>query len=34
MIETESEAERYRELGIDYGQGYLFGRPVIHRAKS
>jgi EAL domain-containing protein (putative c-di-GMP-specific phosphodiesterase class I) len=31
MIETEEEAERYRELGIDYGQGYLFGRPAIHR---
>jgi EAL domain-containing protein (putative c-di-GMP-specific phosphodiesterase class I) len=29
MIETESEAERYRQLGIDYGQGYLFGRPTI-----
>ncbi|HKF71600.1 MAG TPA: EAL domain-containing protein [Stellaceae bacterium] len=29
MIETESEAERYLELGIDYGQGYLFGRPAI-----
>jgi len=34
MIETESEAERYRDLGIDYGQGYLFGRPVIHRPKD
>jgi EAL domain-containing protein (putative c-di-GMP-specific phosphodiesterase class I) len=31
MIETESEAERYRDLGIDYGQGFLFGRPVIRR---
>lgn len=34
MIETESEAERYRDLGIDYGQGYLFGRPAIHRPKG
>jgi EAL domain-containing protein (putative c-di-GMP-specific phosphodiesterase class I) len=34
MIETESEADRYRELGIDYGQGYLFGRPTIHRPES
>jgi EAL domain-containing protein (putative c-di-GMP-specific phosphodiesterase class I) len=33
MIETESEAERYRDLGIDYGQGFLFGRPVIRRPK-
>jgi len=34
MIETESEAERYRDLGIDYGQGFLFGRPVIRRLNS
>jgi len=34
MIETESEARRYLELGIDYGQGYLFGRPVVHRLKG
>ncbi|HYC15074.1 MAG TPA: EAL domain-containing protein, partial [Stellaceae bacterium] len=31
MIETEADAISYRELGIDYGQGYLFGRPIIHR---
>ena len=31
MIETEAQAQGYRELGIDYGQGYLFGRPVILR---
>ncbi|HVM77822.1 MAG TPA: EAL domain-containing protein [Stellaceae bacterium] len=31
MIETEADAVSYRELGIDYGQGYLFGRPTIHR---
>ena len=30
MIETESQAEGYRQLGIDYGQGYLFGRPAIY----
>ena len=29
MIETEAEAEHYRRLGIDYGQGYLFGYPEI-----
>ena len=26
-IETRAEAELLRELGIDLGQGYLFGRP-------
>ncbi|MBL8111416.1 MAG: EAL domain-containing protein [Acidobacteria bacterium] len=26
-IETESEAEEVRRLGVAYGQGYLFGRP-------
>jgi EAL domain-containing protein (putative c-di-GMP-specific phosphodiesterase class I) len=31
MIETEADARSYRELGIDYGQGYLFGRPTIYR---
>jgi len=31
MIETEADAVSYREIGIDYGQGYLFGRPTIHR---
>lgn len=34
MIETEAEAASYRELGIDYGQGYLFGRPVVYRKNS
>jgi EAL domain-containing protein (putative c-di-GMP-specific phosphodiesterase class I) len=29
MIETEDQAAQYRELGIDYGQGYLFGHPEI-----
>lgn len=28
MIETEAEAALARELGIEYGQGWLFGKPV------
>lgn len=28
-VETERELEILRELGCGYGQGYLFGRPVI-----
>ena len=27
MIEEESVADLVRECGIDYGQGYLYGRP-------
>ncbi|MGA2836258.1 MAG: EAL domain-containing protein [Acidimicrobiales bacterium] len=27
-IETRAEAETLRELGVDLGQGYLFGRPA------
>ena len=27
-IETQAQAERLRDLGCDYGQGYLFSRPV------
>lgn len=27
-IETAAEAEVCRELGFDYGQGYLYGRPM------
>jgi EAL domain-containing protein (putative c-di-GMP-specific phosphodiesterase class I) len=27
-IETETQAERLRELGCDLGQGYLFSHPV------
>jgi diguanylate cyclase (GGDEF)-like protein len=27
-IETQSQADRLRDLGCDYGQGYLFSRPV------
>ena len=34
MIETEAEAASYRDLGIDYGQGYFFGRPVVYRKNS
>ncbi len=26
-VESEALAERVRELGVDYGQGYVFGRP-------
>jgi EAL domain-containing protein (putative c-di-GMP-specific phosphodiesterase class I) len=26
-IETPAEARLLRELGVDLGQGYLFGRP-------
>jgi EAL domain-containing protein (putative c-di-GMP-specific phosphodiesterase class I) len=29
-IETESQFRRLRTMGIDYGQGYLFSRPVPH----
>ena len=28
-IETESQAKRLSEFGIDFGQGYLFGRPNV-----
>jgi EAL domain-containing protein (putative c-di-GMP-specific phosphodiesterase class I) len=28
MIETEEQAALIRDLGVTYGQGYLFGRPV------
>ena len=27
MIETEAEAAVMAELGVAYGQGWLFGRP-------
>jgi EAL domain-containing protein (putative c-di-GMP-specific phosphodiesterase class I) len=27
-IETESVAETLQQLGCEYGQGYLFGKPM------
>ena len=27
QIETEAEAALMHELGVDYGQGWLYGRP-------
>ncbi len=29
MIETEPQAKRLEQLGVEFGQGYLFGRPVV-----
>jgi EAL domain-containing protein (putative c-di-GMP-specific phosphodiesterase class I) len=31
-IETEAEAALMLELGVRYGQGYLFGRPEMELA--
>jgi EAL domain-containing protein (putative c-di-GMP-specific phosphodiesterase class I) len=28
MVETQAAADILRDLGVDYGQGYLFGRPA------
>lgn len=28
MVETESQSETMKALGVDYGQGWLFGRPT------
>ena len=28
MIETDAQAERLLQLGVGFGQGYLFGRPA------
>ncbi len=34
MIETRSQAKRLLKLGIDLGQGYLFGRPKPYLGKK
>jgi EAL domain-containing protein (putative c-di-GMP-specific phosphodiesterase class I) len=28
MIETDTQAQRLAQTGVDFGQGYLFGRPA------
>ena len=33
-IESETTADAARELGIEFGQGYLFGRPMISAYSS
>lgn len=32
MIETEPQAKRLLQLGVEFGQGYLFGRPMVDGA--
>jgi len=38
MVETETAANQLREMGVEYGQGYFFGRPgpdpLYHRPAS
>ncbi len=34
MIETRTQANRLLKLGIDLGQGYLFGRPMPYPGKK
>ena len=29
MIETQQQADLLREIGVEFGQGYLFGGPKV-----
>ncbi len=33
-VEVEEERDVLHALGVDYGQGYLFGRPALCKAAS
>lgn len=33
-VEDEAASELLREIGIDWGQGYYFGRPQLHAGKD